>query len=243
MEKFDPFFAVLGQALTFGGGGVAIAYVLFQYLGKKWIENKFSERMEQLRHEQAKELQRLRVEIDSLLSGAIKLQDKEFEALPEAWTLLDQAFGQVSGLVSPLQHYPDLDRLSRDKLEEFLSSSKLHETDKAEIRIAHKKTKAYQEMIFWYRLSEVRQSVSSLHSFVERNSIFMPPDLKSKFEHATDELWSAMTSKEVGHSAQDWKMQNEGWENVKKVVEPLRKEIQSIIYARLQNHGRQRDFT
>jgi hypothetical protein len=66
----------------------------------------------------------------------------------------------------------------------------------------------------------------------------MPPDLKSDFERASNELWSAITSKEVGHEAKDWKMQNEGWDKIKKEVEPLKKTIHDAIYKRLQGHGR-----
>ena len=67
----------LGEVLIYGGTAAAIAYLLFQYLGKTWIENKFAQRLDQLRHQQALELQRLRVEIDSLLSGVLKLQEKD----------------------------------------------------------------------------------------------------------------------------------------------------------------------
>ena len=63
------------QMLAYGGGSAAVAYLLFQWLGKTWIENKFAQRLDQLRHQQALELQRLRVEIDAMLSGALKLQE------------------------------------------------------------------------------------------------------------------------------------------------------------------------
>lgn len=113
----DDFLSILGKLVAVGGGGAVVAYGLFRYLGSKWIENKFAERLEQLRHTQALELQRLRVEIDSLLSGAIKLQDKEFQTLPEAWVKLDEAYGQVSNLTSPSQQLPDLDRVNSPQLE------------------------------------------------------------------------------------------------------------------------------
>jgi hypothetical protein len=103
MLTTDAIFSFLGQLIAYGGGAAAVAYLLFQYLGKKWIENKLSERLEQLRHTQALDLQRFRVEIESLVSGAIRLQEKEFQALPEAWVKLDEAFGQLSRLAAPYQ--------------------------------------------------------------------------------------------------------------------------------------------
>ena len=238
MPTTDAIFAFLGRLIAFGGGGAAVAYLLFQYLGKKWIENKFSERLEQLRHTQALELQRLRVEIDSLLSGVIRLQDKEFQTLPEAWAKLDEAYGQVSQLVSPLQQYADLDRLNSAQLEEFLAGTEFTETQKDELRKEQRKNEKYQELIFRYRFNHVHKAVAELHNYVERNSIFMPPELKMHFDKAANDLWSALVSKEVGHSMKDWKMQNQGWDKVKKEVEPLRKTIEEAIYARLQAHGK-----
>src|SRR5215510_4277659 len=105
----DEVLRFFAQMLVSAGGAAAVAYLLFQWLGKKWIENKFAQRLDQLRHQQALELQRLRVEIDAMLSGALKLQEKEFSVLPEAWAKLHEAHGLVSWIVSPMQEYPDVD--------------------------------------------------------------------------------------------------------------------------------------
>jgi len=118
------------KMLVYGGGGAVIAYLIFQYLGTKWIENKFAERLDELKHQHALELQRLRIEIDSLLSGSLKLQELEFEFLPDAWQKLDEAHGLVSWLVSPMQEYPDLDRMNTQQLEEFLETTELSPSQK-----------------------------------------------------------------------------------------------------------------
>lgn len=98
----------LESMVAVGGVGAVVAYGLFQFLGRTWIENKFAEKLELYRHQQAIEIQRLRVEIDSMLSGAIKLQDREFEILPKAWEKLDEAYGRVNSLVSPIQSFLSL---------------------------------------------------------------------------------------------------------------------------------------
>src|SRR5690606_39119236 len=103
---------------------------------KKWIENKFAEKLELLRHSQAMELQKLRVKIDSMLSGAIKIQEKEFESLPEAWERFDRALGLLSHVASPMQEYPDLNRYSSVQLDEYLASLDFAESQKDEIRNA-----------------------------------------------------------------------------------------------------------
>ena len=115
----EQFLMIISDVLKYGGGGAIVAYLLFKYLGGKWIEDKFAQRLETYKHEQAKELQRLRIEIDSMLSGVLKIQEKEFETLPEAWLKLDEAFGKFQTLFSPIQQYPDVDRMNTAKLENF----------------------------------------------------------------------------------------------------------------------------
>jgi hypothetical protein len=228
----------LAQVLVYSGGGAMVVYLLFQYLGKTWIENKFAQRLEQLRYQQALELQRLRVEIDSLLSGALKLQEREFVVLPEAWAKLHDAHGLVAWLVSPMQQYVDVDRMNSAQLEEFLTGTKFTESQKDEVRKSHEKGCTYQEIIFWHRLQEVKTAFGDLQGFVARNGIFLPPGLKEKFVKISEILWSAIVSKEVGHEARDWKMQSEGWKKISEETDPMYKSIEADIQARLQSHGR-----
>ena len=234
----DQILQFLGEVVAYGGGAAVIAYLLFRYLGKSWIESKFSERLEQFKHQQALEIQRLRIEIDSTLSGVLKIQEKEFETLPEAWRKLDEAYGQVSALVSPLQQYPDLDRMTPAEVEEFLAGSDLLETQKIAIRQSKEKVQTYQESVFWHRLHKVKKACSDLHGYVIRYGIFFPPDVKEKFTKVAEELWSAVSYKEVGKQEKDYKLQNEGWKKIKAEIDPLFKGIESDIHARLQSHGR-----
>jgi len=226
------------QMLAYGGGSAAVAYLLFQWLGKTWIENKFAQRLDQLRHQQALELQRLRVEIDAMLSGALKLQEKEFSVLPEAWAKLDEAHGLVSWLVSPMQQYADVNRMNSVQLEEFLAGTDFTESQKEDVRNAHDKGRTYQDIVFWHRLHKVKTAFGDLQTYVARNGIFLPTDLETKFTKIAEMLWSAVVSKEVGHEAKDWKMQHEGWTKVKEEAEPLYLDIKTHIQARLQSHAR-----
>ena len=236
----DAVVEFLLQMLAYGGGSAAVAYLLFQWLGKTWIENKFAQRLDQLRHQQALEIQRLRVEIDAMLSGALKLQEKEFSVLPEAWAKLDEAHGLVSWLVSPMQQYANVDRMNAEQLEEFLSGTEFTESQKNEVRNARDKGRTYQDIVFWHRLHKVKGAFGELQTFVARNGIFLPTELEERFSKISEMLWAAVISKEVGHEAKDWKMQNEGWTKIKEETEPLYKEIKAEIQTRLQSHARKK---
>jgi hypothetical protein len=226
------------EMLAYGGGSVVIAYLTFQWLGQKWIENKFAERLDQLRHQQALEIQRLRVEIDSMLSGTLKLQEKEFSILPEAWEKLDEAQGLVSWLVSPMQQYTDVERMNASQLHEFLESTDLTQTQKDEIKSSSDRNETYQNFEFWRRLSKVKKACGELQANIARNGIFLPEELEKKFSKISDTFWHALISKEVGYEAKDWKMQNEGWHKIQEEVRPLYEKIKQEIQARLKSHAK-----
>ena len=236
--NIDVIFEFLGKIIAYGGGGAAFAYLLFQYFGKTWIENTFSQRLEQLRHDQALELQRLKVEIDSLLSGTIKLQEREFEVLPGIWEKLDEALSLIRWLAAPFQQYADVDRMTKPQLQELLDSTEFTETQKQSVFNATKKQDVYQNILFWHRLHKVKKSFGDLNSYVARNGIFIEEELRNKLTKITDNLWSTIVDQEVGHDVQDWKMKNKGWETMKKEAEPLCKEIEEYIHKRLRSHGR-----
>jgi hypothetical protein len=238
MIDTNAIFGFVFKVLAYGGGSAAVAYLIFQYLGKSWLDSKFAEKLEQLRHQQALELQRLRVEIDSMLSGSIKLQDREFDILPEAWAKLDEAHGLVTWLVSPMQQYADVDRMTPEELDEHFANTEFTSTQKNKVLNASDKGAAYREIIFWHRLQKVKIACGALQNYVARNGIFLTSDLKLKFNNVSEQLWSALSSKEVSHQVQDWKLQSKAWSKIKEETDQLYKAIENDIQVRLQSHGK-----
>lgn len=230
--------SLIGEIVAYGGGAAIVAYLTFQFLGKTWIENQFARSLERHRHQQAIELQRLRAEIDSVLSGKLRLQEKEYETLPIAWDRLYDARSHVFSLLSPLQQYPDINRMNEEQLEEFLEKSELKNWQKNGIRKSGDKSRTYVEYIFFHRLFYTREACRQFHVYVAKNAIFFPKEIKDLFEQASDLLWSATTSKEIGQEAGDFKIAHEGWKKVQSEFEPLFKQIELQIHKRLQEHSK-----
>ena len=233
----DSILQFIGKVIAYGGGGAGAAFLIFRYLGKSWIESKFAERLEKFKHEQNIEIQRLRVEIDSRLSGVLKIQEKEFETLPAAWSKLDEAYAHVADLVSPLQHYPNLDGMTSARLTEFLDETNLRETEKDVIRESSEKANRYEEILFWHRLHHVKLACNDFHKCVVRYGIFFPPSLKEKFDKIVNELNFAVSAKAIGQETKDYKLQKEGWTKIKDEIDPLFRAIAEEIHARLQSHS------
>src|SRR5947209_17820989 len=111
------------QIIAIGGGAAALAYGLFVWLGKRWLEQHFTKSLERLRHEQAKEIEHVRHEINSLFSRVSKIHEREFEVLPAAWEKLHQSYGRIFQACKPLVEYRDLNRMSNGELAEFLTNA------------------------------------------------------------------------------------------------------------------------
>jgi hypothetical protein len=115
----------------------------------------------------------------------------------------------------------------------------LFDSTKDDIRKAPKdKTRLYEEEIFWHRLHTVKHACRDLHNYVARSGIFFPPLLKEQFTKISNELWSAVGSKAIGHEAKDYQVGADAWKKIEADITPLYKAIESEIHARLRSHGR-----
>ncbi len=221
------------QVIVAGGGAAAIAYWLFTTLGTKWLENRFSQRLEALKHAQNQELERYKYQIQVLFNRISKIQDREFEVLPAAWNRLQDALGPLFDLNAILQTFPDLDRMAPGEVEHFISNSELIDTHKEELRAAHQKTELYQKRIFWYRVTNARKAHGEFHNYLIYNRIFLTRELFDKFEQIDDLITQALIELEVtGRTRREPK----GWREVKEQADKLQaivSEIETLVQKRL----------
>ena len=234
MDQFNDF---LVDLLTFGGGSVAFSFLLFRFLGKSWIEQKFAQQLKQSEHDHALELQRFRVEIDSLLNGALLLQSKDFEILPDLWNRLSEAYEAVSGVSSPSQKVPNLASLTDVQLEEFFETTQLRESDKEALRSAPNRAIKYFEIISWHRLHNAKLAFEAYHSTITRHFIFFEPALAQKLRNLERLLRDTLTSVQLNLEFKDSKVPNDGWTKLVQEAEPIRAEVGEYIRTRLQSHA------
>lgn len=235
MSTEQSLLELLGKAVAYGGGGAVVAYGLFRFLGQKWIENKFAERLDHLKHEHTKEIEHLRLEINTLLSRVGKLHEREFTVVPEAWGRLQDSLWRLKKFVSVFQSFPDVAKMGTDRFDEYLSGTTFLESEKKTIREATDKNKALQETIFWYDLAEVRTAYGNFHEYLEKNCVFMTPDLRSGFSAIDDKMWDALQKRELGKQMDDFPMWVEASRKMREQIEPDLKVLETAIQKKL--HG------
>jgi hypothetical protein len=239
----------LNSVVAVGGGGAIIALALIKFFGEKWVDKKLTGDLQKVRHDQNREIenlradqnreiQNLRAEVDSRLSGTLKLQGKEFETLPVAWGKLHAAYSLLANLVNPLQRVPNIDGMTDPQLVEFLRGTKLLETQQAEILEGERKLEMFQEMIFWHRLHEVRLAWNDCAKFIIHNKIFFPPDIGDKFTEITGQMVSAISDCQHGHAENDVESSEKAYTTVTEEIRPLLDNISETIRERLRSHGK-----
>jgi len=64
-----------------------------------------------------------RYKINTIFNRVLKIHEKEYEVLPEAWAKLQDAKDYISDLVNPFQKYPDFSRLNEAAIRNFLQKN------------------------------------------------------------------------------------------------------------------------
>lgn len=230
----EQVFSFIGKIIAYGGGAAAFAYVVFMFLGQKWIDEKFSERLEAFKHEQERELEHYRHQVSILLSRVTKIHEKEIDVLPVMWKKLQDSLGYVAKITSPAQFGPDFRSMTPEDFQEFLEKSRLSETHKTALTNSPDRDNFYFRTIFWYDLKDARLAVNDFHNFMLYNSIFLSKDLKHEFQAIDNLLSSALISREIAERARDWDRMIEGYKGLGEDSRKIVERIEELVQERLE---------
>jgi hypothetical protein len=222
---------------AFGAVGVVTgaAYGFFKFLGAKWLDTKFQERLEAYKHEQHKELEELKFKINTLMDRTVKLHQREFDVLPETWGRLIDAYGYTQSVISSFQQYPDVNRMAAPQLEEFLAKSPLRETEKDELRSAEDRLKYYIKVITWHRIVDAKIKLNEFRMYLLKNGIFIPSDLKDKFTALEAMVFEALIESEFNERDEVFPRPRPKAEELGKKGQTLLKSLEQDVQGRFWN--------
>ena len=219
--------SVISALVAAGGGGAVIAYFLFKRLGDSWLEGKFAEKLEAFRHERAKELERLRAEIDGILRAKVRFQEKQFEACLEVWNALKDAQSKLLVSVSPLQQYSYIADLNEVARAEYLNTFDLPKWKIEEILSATDIQERFVEIMNRSRLSDANQAFVSLDRTTRANELFFTPKMFILIRSVLDKLHSSLVTKDLAIASSDNSFGLEAWTEYDKECIPLIKQLVS----------------
>lgn len=229
----------LGQLVIYGGGSVAIAYGAFRFFGEKWIENKFALNLEQYRSVQAQELEKIKSEIGLHASRTLKLHDKQYEILPEAWTKLNIAYNAIQKTVMSFRQFPDFSKMTFEDVDEFFEeyfkkTKALKKVKRNTLKNASNKNNAFVSILEWRDLDVAFDSFQNFQEFLEKNRIFLDENIKEKFDSIQNLLWKAIVAFKVGkeHRTSSNDPYLESHKHMGS-VKPIKDELENLVREKL----------
>jgi hypothetical protein len=225
-DNGQQFFGLVGQLVAAGGGGALIAFVVFRFLGKNWIEHQFANRLEATKSE-----------ISILSARRLKLHDREYVVFPELWCRLNKVVNSLNQAVISFHMIPNLGRFTADELDSWLTSSDLSEDERSYFTSETDKTRAYSRILGLRDLNGAHKDFVAFHTYLQDNRIFLSPDIKDKLGEIDKSISGSLVAKKMdsgGYGVDSEKSYLlEAVEMLDKQVKPLMVEIELLVQARL----------
>lgn len=232
----EQFFSIFGKYAGVAILAVCGSFVFFRFLGRKWIDSKFSSALEKFKHEQQMEIELLKFKINGLLDRTTKIQQKEFEVLPEIWSKLVEARACVLSFISPIQTYTNIEKIAEDELPTFLDEVEFNAFEKMKVINSRpqERSNIFQELIREKRFYKNREKLRLFTEYYRKNSILLPLETQSKFNDIEKMLWDAWEEHNLNIMASDYRTRTK-YDILKSDGEKSFKEIESLIHSRLWN--------
>lgn len=238
MTPYENITQLIGNVVLYAGGSVAIAYALFMFLGKRWIDSRFAKDIEKYKSEQELELEKLKLKINTMFNKVLKTQEKEYDILPALWCKLQKLRTEVSRAVTSFRSLPDLNTYDEESLEIFIEQEKIPEEVAADLRNKTNKINVYSRYLDIKQMHEAHKAFNDFHEYYEGNKIFINPELKNKFSKIDSFFWSVWVDRKMSLDEREREtvFLIQAYSGMKNNVEPLLNEIEDLVQKHLYDH-------
>jgi hypothetical protein len=185
---------MLQTAATYGG--VVLTFILARHwLVERLFGHYVELRLTNLKHEQNSQIEALKEQLAHLGDRGKRSNEREFEALSAVWDKFVEAFlSTMSCAISFLSH-PDLERMTDDDLNSFLSTTELSEMQKTQVRQSTTKNRVYARIMSFRQIIKAGTDIYDARLLLRKNGIFIPPDLSNQISSAIESLSRAQTER------------------------------------------------
>jgi len=224
------------EVLKVGGTSAVIVFGLIKWFGDKWLDRRFASQLENLKHENQKELENVKHTIQSTFSRIVKVHEREYRVLPKAWFMLHVAYGSAQGAVAHLKTRPDFWNMSEGDLEELLKRSKLlpHQQDTMRAYSPSDRQAYFSERMSDLEVQEAADKRREFNNYLIEHRIFMTKELADLLDELSGVYfsWPKRIRKREKTQRPDPQLISDGIEKITRVGKRL-PDVQTLIQERL----------
>lgn len=187
-------------------GAIPTVYLLAKFLGSKWVDAWFVQRLEQnkqtfqreielqkadfqreieaSKQSHASDLERIKFERSGIFDRATRLNQREFEIIPQLWKRTTFAHDTLSRAIRRFHSTPDFRVMKEQEAANFIETSNLQDWQKDEMKALpdHLRTAYYADAMIWINLREAESAKAKFNRAYLTGIIFIHPDTVEKFE-------------------------------------------------------------
>lgn len=210
----------------------ALLLLGFQWVTKKWLDQKFAKRLEEVKTAQAASLKHIQSSIDHQIHRAKKLYDTEFDVLSKSWVMFESLYSKIPELsqLSPL--YAEWDTATIAEIEEVLNKrTDFTEDEKIQVLDADEPADEQRVVVDQRRAKAYEAETMALAHFLESNGIFIRREIRDKFKALLELITLAFS--EFGSNIRRTQPSREHLSKLRSEGVVLRDELRDLIEGRL----------
>lgn len=189
--------------LAAGGGGAAIALVLLRTVGEKWLDSRFSARLQDIRHEHERKMEAIRLDTSQSMDRFARLSEREFEVTAEAWSLVYETYVRTMNALPGFRQQADFSRLSDGKARIVAQANDFEgwEIDELLAQPQNQRNRFFSERKRQHEKAEARQAIHAATTFLKRKMLFLEKGVYEKLDEFVDWAWQAVLAHEIVQEA------------------------------------------
>lgn len=193
--------------------GLGAAWAGSKAFASKWLDHRFASKLETLKlegqhqleqvklqaqndierskQEHTNQIERLKFERSNLLDRSTKINQREFEVIPQIWKTITQAHTNLIAITAAFRFSSNVGSMEAAEFEQFIEESILKDWQKSKIKTLEspfERTSFFDEANYNIKVFETFKSIADMNICMLNNSIFLHPDTYKRLEEFADLL-------------------------------------------------------
>ncbi len=182
-----------------GGGGGVVSFAIFKGFGEKWLDSKFANRLQALRHEHERQMESVRLETSRNLDRSTRLSEREFDTSAQAWSLVYDVYSRTMGAMPGLRQQADFTNLEDDLARVVAEKNGFEEWEVEDLLATPKaaRNKRFGDHMRVHEMRDAKSAIRDASLYLNKNALFLDVSVYSELKSFVDFAWKAAIAREI----------------------------------------------